>query len=71
MDCSQPGSSVQGILQARKLEWVAIPFSRDLPDPGFEPKSPVWQILYCLSHLILMLLLLLSHFSCVRLCATP
>ena len=28
MDCSQPGSSVQGILQARKLERVAIPFSR-------------------------------------------
>ena len=28
MDCSQPGSSVPGILQARVLEWVAIPFSR-------------------------------------------
>ena len=28
MDCSQPGSSVHGILQARILEWVAIPFSR-------------------------------------------
>ena len=28
MDSSQPGSSVQGILQARILEWVAIPFSR-------------------------------------------
>ena len=28
MDCSQPDSSVHGILQARKLEWVAIPFSR-------------------------------------------
>ena len=28
MDCSLPGSSVHGILQARKLEWVAIPFSR-------------------------------------------
>ena len=27
MDCSQPGSSVHGILQARKLKWVAIPFS--------------------------------------------
>ena len=26
--CSPPGSSVQGILQARILEWVAIPFSR-------------------------------------------
>ena len=28
MDCSPPGSSVLGILQARILEWVAIPFSR-------------------------------------------
>ena len=27
MDCSPPGSSVHGILQARVLEWVAIPFS--------------------------------------------
>ena len=26
MDCSPPGSSVCGILQARRLEWVAIPF---------------------------------------------
>ena len=28
MDCSLPGSSVHGILQARILEWVAMPFSR-------------------------------------------
>ena len=28
VDCSPPGSSVPGILQARTLEWVAIPFSR-------------------------------------------
>ena len=28
MDCSLPGSSVHGILQARLLEWGAIPFSR-------------------------------------------
>ena len=28
MDCSLPGSSVHGILQARVLEWVAISFSR-------------------------------------------
>ena len=27
-DCSPPGSSVHGILQARILEWVAFPFSR-------------------------------------------
>ena len=28
LDCSPPGSSVPGILQARILEWVAIPISR-------------------------------------------
>ena len=28
MDCSLPGSSVHGILQARKLEWVSMPSSR-------------------------------------------
>ena len=30
MDCSPPGSSVHGILQARILEWVAMPFSRGI-----------------------------------------
>ena len=39
MDCSPPGSSVHGMFQARKLEWVAISFSRDLPNPGIEPAS--------------------------------
>ena len=29
MDCGPPGFSVHGILQARILEWVAIPFSRE------------------------------------------
>ena len=33
MDGSLPGSSVHGILQARILEWVAIPFSRGSPRP--------------------------------------
>ena len=39
MDCSPPGSPVHGILQAGILEWVALPSSRDLPDPGIEPAS--------------------------------
>ena len=34
MDCGPPGSSVHGILQARVLEWVAIPFSRGSSQPG-------------------------------------
>ena len=46
MNCSPPGSSVRGILQARILEWAAIPFSRDLPDPGIEPGSPALQADY-------------------------
>ena len=33
-DCSLPGSSVHGILQARILEWVAIPFSRGSSQPS-------------------------------------
>ena len=33
MDCSLPSSSVHGILQARILEWVAVPFSRGSSQP--------------------------------------
>ena len=33
MDYSPPGSSVHGILQARKLEWIASPFSRGSSRP--------------------------------------
>ena len=33
LDCSPPGSSVHGILQARILEWVAMPFSRGSSQP--------------------------------------
>ena len=52
MDSSSRGSSVHGILQTRILEWVAIPFSGHLPDPGIKPQSPALQeTLYCLSHL--------------------
>ena len=35
--------TVQGILQARILEWVAFPFPGDLPNPGIEPGSPILQ----------------------------
>ena len=37
IDCSLPGSSVRGILQARILEWVVISFSR-----GFQPRDGIW-----------------------------
>jgi len=38
MDCSPPGSSIHGILQARILEWVAIPFSRG----SSQPRNQTW-----------------------------
>ena len=40
-------SSVHGILQARTLEWVAVPSSRDLPNAGIKLMSltaPHWQV---------------------------
>ena len=33
MDCSLPGSSVHGILQARILEWVTMPSSKGSSQP--------------------------------------
>ena len=43
MDYSPPGSSVHGILQARILEWVAIPFSRG----SFRPRDQ--SRVYCIA----------------------
>ena len=56
IDCSPPGSSIQGILQARILEWVAMPSSRgSSPPPGIECTPPVSPALQAdsltLSHL--------------------
>ncbi|MES7760928.1 hypothetical protein U6J64_12300, partial [Cutibacterium acnes] len=41
--CNLPRFFVHGIFQARILEWVAISFSGDLPNPGIEPRSPTLQ----------------------------
>ena len=43
MDYSPPGSSVHGILQARVLEWVAIPFSKGFSWPT------VWTQVSCIA----------------------
>ena len=43
MDCSPPCSSVHGILQARILEWIAMPFSRG----SFWPKD--WTQVFCVA----------------------
>ena len=51
--CSLPGSSVHGILQARILEWAAIPFSRGSSRPRDQTLVSYLhcrQILDCQSH---------------------
>ena len=52
MECSPPGSSVHGILQARILEWVTISFYRGSPQP--RDRTQIFCIagrfLYHLSH---------------------
>ena len=51
MDCIPPGSSAHGILQARILEWVAIPFSRRSFQPRDQSQvSGIVGILYHLTH---------------------
>ena len=47
VDCSLRGSSVQGILLARILEWVAISSSRG----SSRPKD--WTLLFCIGRLVL------------------
>ena len=54
MNFSPPRSSIYDILQARILESVAMPSSRDLPNTGVEPTSPASPALQADS-------LLLSH----------
>ena len=41
--CDPTDYRVHGILQARILEWVAVPFPGDLPNPGIKPRSPALQ----------------------------
>jgi len=60
MDCSPPGSSVPGILQARILG-LPFPSAGDLPDPGIKLTSPglqvdslslCWEALISVYHLV-------------------
>ena len=53
MDCSPPDSSVHGILQARILEWVAIPFFKESSQTRDRTRvfCIAGKILYHLSHL--------------------
>ena len=56
MDRSLPGSSLHGILQARILEWVAMPSSRDLPDSGIKPMCLLYLLHWQAGSLLLTLL---------------
>ena len=38
--CDPMDYTVHGILQARILEWITLPFSRGSSQPGIEPRSP-------------------------------
>ena len=71
MDCSLSVFSVHGIFQARILEWVPISFSRSSwPRDG----TPVFIAGRCFTGWAtreVLLLLLLTRISLVRLCATP
>ena len=83
MDYSPPGSSVLGILQARTLEWAAMPFPRGSSRPRDQTQVSciAGRFFYCLSHqksmisvcvcvCVYMRACMLSHFSCVRLFVT-
>ena len=41
--CDPMDYRVCGILQARILEWVAVPFSRGFSQPRIKPRSPALQ----------------------------
>ena len=86
MDCSLPGSSVRGILQARTLEWIAMPFSRGSSRPGIEPLSLVssalagrffttgatWEaFLYSERHFLYQTILLCAHHPEGHFCLPP
>ena len=69
MDCSPPGSSVHGILQAGIPEWVAIFFSRESSRPreGLNPGLPHYrQIIYHLSHQGSHIVLFKGNETCFR-----
>ena len=51
MDCSPPGSSVHGMLQARILEWEVIPFSKGSSRPGIGTTCISRWVLYQHHHL--------------------
>ena len=55
MGCNPPSSSVHGILQARVLEWVAMPFSRE----SSQPRG--WTHISCVSYISCISIWVLYH----------
>ena len=55
MDCSPSGFSVHGALQARLLEWIAVPSSRGSSQPRDQPISFIHLLLWQASSLPLAL----------------
>ena len=80
LDCSLPGSSVHGILQAWTLEWVAMPSFRGSSRPRDQPASllsPAWAGRFFTTRPpehqctnIYLSACVLSHLNCIQLCAT-
>ena len=79
MDCSRQAPLSMGFSRQEYRSGLPFPSPGDLPYPRIEPTSPAMQadslplsqqgFPMCYGNMLL--LLLLSHFSCVRLCATP
>ena len=75
MDCSPPGSSVHGILQARVLEWVAISYSRGSSQPRDETHVACvsyigrWIFYHCIIWKALTLQIM--KVKVTQLCPTP
>ena len=82
MDCSPSGPSLFTEF-SRQEYWNGLPFPSPghLPNPGIKPRSPTWKAQslpteppgkpYTKVGMHKLLMLLLSHLSRVRLCATP
>ena len=67
MDCSPPGSSVHGIIQARILEWVSMAFSRGSLPKCAIPSEPGTSVSSCLYRALALKSTLFSSaliFSC-------
>ena len=66
MDCSPPGSSVRGIIQARILEGLPFPPPGDLPNPRINPASPALRVGSCIVGSLLHSRQVLYQVKCIK-----